>query len=409
MGNQDDVERLVDAVVTEAALETGVSPRVVARRSELGQRGALILGRQATDKEEQSPRRNGATWTPDEDQFVKDHLGVLSLEQIGEALGRSENAVKIRYTRKGWPAPSKQPGKLTAREIGWRLGKCGKSIKALIQRDVLPGRRIPGERNIHVMKEVTFYRWAVNPEHWIYFDPDRVRDEKLQRLLARQRERWGDEWLTSGQVARMHDLPGGSNDVTRHIYAGKLPAVKYQFWRIKRSVAEAYHFPRGRGRGHERDWSEDGDAFLVLARAVGCPPRAIARLMKAPRRQPRYRLRALHQRGLIPDIISRHQLDVKYGGTESSSPTLSADWRSYAHRFPSIRRAAERLAAGGEVSKLQLSILRGVLRTWAVWHAAGDPERESLAEALAGPGAYSEVRLRHAWREIRTWGVDPFE
>lgn len=409
MGDQDEMQKLVDAAVTEAALETGVSPDVVARRSELGQRGALILGRQATNEEGETPRRNGATWTPEEDQFVKDHLGVLSLEKIGEALGRSENAVKIRYTRKGWPAPSKQPEELTAREIGWRLGKCGKSIKTLIQREILPGRRIPGDRNIHVMKEVAFYRWAVNPAHWIYFDPDRVRDEKLQRLLARQRERWGYEWLTTGQVARMHDLPGGSNDVTRHIYAGKLTAVKYQFWRIKRSVAEAHHFRRGRGRGHERDWSEEGDAFLLLARAVGCPPRAIARLMKAPRRQPAYRLRSLHKRGLIPALIDRHRLDVEYGGTESSSPTMFADWRSVAHRFPSIQRAVDRLKAGAGLSRPQLNLLRGVLRTWAVWHADGDPAREAMAEKLAEPGAYSEARLRRDWREIRTWGVDPFE
>ncbi|NIR97528.1 MAG: hypothetical protein GWN54_13190 [Gammaproteobacteria bacterium] len=207
----------------------------------------------------------------------------------------------------------------------------------------------------------------------------------------------------------MHDLPGGSNDVTRHIYAGKLPAVKYQFWRIKRSVAEAYHFPRGRGRGHERDWSEEGDAFLVLARAVGYPPRAIARLMKAPRRQPRYRLRSLHKRGRIPGLIDRHQLDVEYAGTESSSPTLFADWRAVAHRFPSLLRATDRLRTGAALSRGQLNLLRSVLRTWAVWHADGDPAREAMAAELAEPGAYSEAKLRQGWREIRTWGIDPFK
>jgi len=105
-------------------------------------------------------------------------------------------------------------------------------------------------------------RFAVKSEHWILFRPDRVRDPALARLVTLAVERWGDEWLTPGQVAEIHN-------VNRHIRAGKLPAVKWGNWRIRRSDAERVYFPKGRGTGHELDWSEEGDAFLVLARAVG--------------------------------------------------------------------------------------------------------------------------------------------
>ena len=56
-----------------------------------------------------------------------------------------------------------------------------------------------------------------------------------------------------GQVAAMHNLPGGSGDVTGHIYAGRLPAVRYANWRVLRSDAEARHFKIGRASQSKKE------------------------------------------------------------------------------------------------------------------------------------------------------------
>ncbi len=245
MSGGPELEALIDAAVTAAELESGVPPSIAVSRSRLNP--AEIETSLDEAQAAGLARPNLGRWTPEEEAFVRDRLGKMSLEAIATAIGRTEAAVKVRFTRKGWAAPSKRQGELVARDVARRLGKCGKAIKALIERGVLPGRVIPGKRGIHVVRQVTFYRWAVNPQNWIYFNPGRVRDAKLSRLIELKRRRWGDEWLTTGQVARLRGLPGGSNDVTRQIYAGKLPAVKYQFWRVRRSAAEAYRFPEGRG------------------------------------------------------------------------------------------------------------------------------------------------------------------
>ena len=407
MSGFPDLEELVDAAVTAAELETGVPAQIAVSRSrldlaELGEAIAIDEGDQELDKP------NLGRWTQEEDAFVRDSLGLMSLEEIGKAIGRSATAVKVRFTRKGWSAPSKQPGEMVAREVGWRLGKCGKSIKALIDREILPGRRIPGERGTHVVKEVTFYRWAINPENWIYFKHMRVRDPKLQRLLELKRERWGDKWLTTGRVASMHKLPGGSNDVTRHIYAGSLPAVKYQFWRVRRSVAESYRFTQGRGSSSGLEWPAEADAFLVLCAAIGVPHMTIAALLKWPRWRPGYRLSLLKREGRIEELSDQFGLGVKPAGGQGEGQ-LFADWRMHAARFPGLRGAASRLLKGEELGNSDLLWLRGVLRSWARRHAGGDSDRRRLVGYLRAAGRNCELRIRKAWREMQAWGVDPFE
>jgi hypothetical protein len=402
------LEELVDAAVTAAELESGVPARIAARRSRLD----LPEVQAAFDVQTKNPdpgRPNLGRWTPEEETFVRSHLGCMSLEEIGEATGRTAAAIKVRFTRKGWPAPSKQPGDLVAREVAWRLGKCGKSVKALIEAGILPGRRIPGKGEIHVVKEVTFYRWAVNPDNWIYFKHERVRDRKLRRLLAMKRKRWDDEWLTTGQVARLRRLPGGSNDVTRHIYTGKLPAVKYQFWRVRRSVAEGYRFSRGRGSSSGLDWSEEADAFLILCTAIGLPQKSIAALMKWPRWRPGYRLGLLMGKGRIQQLSDRFALDVRMRGPSGGAALLFADWRNHLSRFPCLRRSVSRLVRGRPLNSEDIGCLRGVLRSWARWYAENNRHWRRLAGSLRGGSRNGEARIRKVWREMQAWGVDPFE
>lgn len=408
MSALNDLEELVDAAVTAAEMEAGVPPAIVASRSRLDLEEVEKSLEVEVDRQERA-KPNLGRWTPEEEAFVRNNLGVMSLEELGVAIGRTATAIKVRFTRKGWAAPSKQPGELVAREVAWRLGKCGKSIKALIERGILPGRRIPGKRGIHVVAETAFYRWAINPENWIYFNHERVRDAKLKRLLEIKRQRWGDEWLTTGQVARMHRLPGGSNDVTRHIYAGKLPAVKYQFWRVRRSVAENYGFTRGRGSGSALEWPAEADAFLVLCSAIGAPRKAIAALMKWPRWRPGYRLRLLSGEGRIKEFNERFGLGVMLDHSPEGRAILFADWRDHSHRFPSLALAVKKLRDERHMSARDRRWLRGVLLAWARWHGRCDPGRQLLVGRLSAGGWNSEARIRRAWGELQGWGADPFE
>lgn len=90
--------------------------------------------------------------------------------------------------------------------------------------------------------------------NWVYFirsvrRPERIRDERLRRLLVKRKVTWGDEWWTTGEAAEFHGVE--STDVQRYIVAGRLPAVKYQNWMVLRSEATrpGLRFFRGRGRG----------------------------------------------------------------------------------------------------------------------------------------------------------------
>jgi len=88
-----------------------------------------------------------------------------------------------------------------------------------------------------------------------YYRLARMSDTKLDRrlacLVALAVERWGDEWLTPGQVAETHGV--GHQDVNRYIHAGKLPGVKWGNWRIRRSDAKRVYFHKGREAGYELD------------------------------------------------------------------------------------------------------------------------------------------------------------
>ena len=99
--------------VNAAQIEDGVNPRLVLARSKTAVPVAMLQ----TDGVNQ---RSGV-WTEEEETFLRENLGVLSMEEIAAALGRTATAVKIRWTRKGYHAPSKQPGDIVANKAGKML------------------------------------------------------------------------------------------------------------------------------------------------------------------------------------------------------------------------------------------------------------------------------------------------
>ena len=76
----------------------------------------------------------------------------------------------MRWTRKGYDAPSKQPDELTGNQVAHAVGVDAHSVCMLVDRGLLPGRLLPGtDRTIRIVKPIAFYRWATGPLKWPYF------------------------------------------------------------------------------------------------------------------------------------------------------------------------------------------------------------------------------------------------
>lgn len=352
-------------------------------------------------------------WTAEEDAFLTQNLGWLSLEEMAAQLGRTPVAVELRWKRDlGLPAPSKHPDWLTANQVAKTLGIDGHAVIHLIERGLLPARLLPGERRIRVVHRLTLKRWVVNPTNWIYFlgsikDTRRISDEPLRRLVERQKPRWQDEWWTPGQVARYHGL-ANSNLVNLYIRTGRLPAVKWGNWFILRSAATqpdlVFYTGKGgaRASAYERLWSDDGDAFLILAYAVGGWTGDIAGRMKLSPARVRHRRNVLHQTGRMGPLIQQYGLKVNY---RPETGQLLADWRGYRHRFPGLAAAVARFKRG-QPRAADLKVVTGLLQTWADWYAVNEAQRQ-LAYNLAHAANATEAYLRRVYQELCAWGIDP--
>jgi hypothetical protein len=175
------------------------------------------------------------------------------------------------------------------------------------------------------------------------------------------------------------------------------------------------YFPKGKGAGMDlADWSEEGDAFMILARAVGCPPSAIQKL--TGRDNYDYRLSKLWRDGQVGYLVEKHGLDNVQ--VDAERRLVFADWFDHAEQFPTLVRALARFYRylcgealfarkhrAGE-SDPDLMLVRGVLFTWAAWHAQ-TPAQKEFARRLAHANHARADTLKQALEEIRNWGVDP--
>jgi hypothetical protein len=365
------------------------------------------------------PASPAPRWTRQEDDFLRQHLGRLPIEAIAARLGRTPVAVTLRWKRDlALPAPSKHPDILTAHLVAYALGVDGHALIKLIDRGLLPGRILPGQRNIRVVRRVALARWAVNPDHWPYFlgsvrDTNRIRDGHLRRLIERQKGRWPDEWWTAGQVARYHGL-ANSNPVNRYIHTGRLVGLKWGNWFIKRSAATApdLRFFSGKGSaaaaGYEQRWSDDLDAFLLLAAAMGCRPGATTKMTgRFSGQQIHHRLHVLRHSDRLPLLLARPELaGVQYNSTAG---LLLADWRQHQARFPALTRSITRFTRGDD-RPADIPQVIGVLRVWADWYAdPADPDQQQLVKNLTHAANATPAYARAAYRELRQWDIDPLE
>ena len=193
-----------------------------------------------------SPVRQLRRWTREEDDFLRENLGVLGIAGVAEVLGRSTSAVKVHHTRKGIAAPSKRPGWLTGQDVARYLGVDIHAVMSWHQTGLMKFEIIPGKRQILNIRKVALYRWATRPQHWIYFRVHQMRDFHLKRLVMRAQKLWGDRWLTIGEAAEF--LNCDSKSLNMRIHRGKIPeARKNGNWFIPASALREITIYPGKG------------------------------------------------------------------------------------------------------------------------------------------------------------------
>ena len=334
-------------------------------------------------------------WSNEEKQFIRDNWGRLSRKQIAKKLGRrSATAVTIWAKRHGLGAAINLDGQLSSGKVRKILGKNDtRSITRMMKQGVMPGYQVSGvDRSYMAVDAHQFKRWLVNWRNWIYFDVEAMPLSTYKRLVLLAQARWKDAWWTTGQVADYHHL-ASSNAVCNQIYAGKLPASRWQNWMVLRSDAMGAAF---RYADDDRlDWSPHGDEYLALAAAIGVPFAHIAANMgwgdegKGESRV-RYRLQCLLEDGDLPTSV------------QYRDGIVFADWRNYAGRFPGLARAITAFVEGRPLTETGTSHVRYVLKQWAMWYAPGSDVARSLNASALLPET-----LRDKWMQLCKMGFDP--
>lgn len=394
------LDDFIEAAVIHGQLASGRSPQWVAAKSPSPGTVAVL------SKGERPKSGRAAEWLEDDDNFLRVNLGWLSEEEIAQHLGRTVIAVHLRWKRDlKLTAPSKHPDYITTQKIAETLGVDPKAAMRWVDMSLLPGRRLPfNGRTVRSVSRVTFLRWTLNPMNWIYFRPERVTDLHLRRLLRLKQKRWGDEWLTPGEVARLHHTTHAV--VNNKLHSRELQGVKWGNWHILRSEATKPSLRIYSGKGSAcREWSEAGDAFIILARAVGLSTNAIGQMMGGwPGSRVFYRLKELRRRGRMPSLIRKYNLKVLYRPTTGA---LLADWKDYRQQFKRLAQTMECFADGQALRDAQeISLVRGVLHVWAEWHAQALSQRE-FARRLMTAGQSHTATLQRALHELRSWGANP--
>jgi hypothetical protein len=192
----------------------------------------------------------GRAWSEAEDQFLRDNLAWMTDAEIGQQLGRSETAVHLRWSRDlRLPSRSKNPEVITAHQAARMLGIDEHKTAHWVDMGLIPGRLMPGDRKMRLIKRQDFRRWVLNPMNWPYFNTHKITDPELKRMLKLRAARWGDEWWTARQVADYHNVD--------------IDAVKQQ---IYRRTLKSFHLPVSLGgRNVDRGWSNH---FILKSVAV---------------------------------------------------------------------------------------------------------------------------------------------
>lgn len=386
-----DLDALIDDAVVYGELQDGtdaawLAQRVDPRRVAVMTKMVLVLN---VGKERE--------WMVEEDEFLIKHYMYMSDEQLAQALGRTADGVHIRWERAlRLPARSKHPEWPNMHELARLLGvPCSKVFRKLIKRGILPGRKLPLDADVWVIHRRDLLRFVCNPRNWVYFKLERVQDPQIRRLIELRRAMWGDAWWSPGEVAAYHGVSLAV--VNKYINLGKLPAVRWYNWHILRSDAVRFPFQSGKGT-HYRLWTERGDAFLLLGRAIGFSWGDLDILTGLDHTDGRVNL--LWKRRAVEVIVQRHGLAIQVDPAERR---LYADWRLWRGRFPILDRAVERFTTGAELTETEARLLLGVMSSWLAWHATTDEQRAE-ARRLQFRVRTRTDSVRRTYEQLAQWG-----
>jgi|GEM_PF-2540281 len=367
-----------------ATLAAGRSPR------------AAILAR--NDPALPRRRRGNRPWTDFENDYLREHLGKISEEAIARHLGRTVTGIHIRRKRLQLVAPSKREDEWPAQRVAHLFGVDCHAVAHWIKDGLLPARIMPGGRRIKLVSYRAVRRFALTPENWVRFKPERVTDGRLRRLIDMRRQWWGDEWWPIGRVAAHHGVDSGV--VAQRIYRGQLRSLKWgnHFIRKSEALALTFHLGKGMPGVSRRRWSDKADAFLMLALAIGLSDAVIARLTGGQRANITYRRTCLWRSPVrIQALARQHHLAVR---ANRRTRQLYADWDRYAGRFPGLARAVARLETGRPLTRLDHACLAGLLENWGRWHAR-TAEQKRLAARAGHVGRRTDEALRATVRAMQ--------
>lgn len=396
-----DLDALIESSVITGQIVGGAPVKWVVRNCG-DPRMALMLGR-STEAETKRPM----PWSLEDINFVREHVGILSDAEIGERLGRTAIAIKIKRTRLALGSATRREDWFTSRGAAKALGMpCAKKIVEFIENGWLVGYSAPLDCTIHQIHLGDLKRFACNPEHWVYFDPKRVNHPEIRRLVLRQMVRWGDEWWESSRVAKYHNLK--ESDISRYMKIGRIHGIRHGKWYVRRSVATDPNLVIYKGRGgtnkaisdNYREW----DALVVFGVAAGLSYGMIEHISKT-KLKTAGRYQFLENRCKLGEVVEKYALPVVFNA--QGCPWV--DWRLAAKRFPFFRKAIERFVAGRKCSTFQYRVVGGALHSWARFHARNDEER-AAAEKLQTYSMVGARAVQGAWNELKTWGLgDPLE
>lgn len=345
--------------------------------------------------------RKAAEWTPAEKRFLTDNVRWMTDDELARSLGRTPEAVHIQRERELKLPPRRQdPEWPTAREVARLLGiGCSKTVVRWVEAGWVVGRKLALDACMWGVSRQSLTRFVVNPENWIYFQPQRVRDPYLRRLLQLRQARWQDAWWTPGQAAAYHGV--SPNAINQCIRGGRLSAKRWGNWWIKRSDAVALRISPGKGHNEQIVWTDAGDAFLLLARALGLSLATIAPLMHWPQSRVWYRLGLLEEQERIAPLLASSGMAVQYN---AATGILFADWRNYRARFPRLTNAITRFVHG-QAAKADLPYVAYTLTAWAQWHAQDAAQAHTAYCIRQGMLSASMLARYHA--ELQSWGIEP--
>lgn len=269
------------------------------------------------------PRKKSPDWQQYEDNFLKENLGWITEDEIAAALGRTKTAVHLRWKRDlHLPAPSKNPDVITALQAAEMLGIDGHKIAHWVDMGLIPGRLMPGDRKIRLIRRVSLMVWACSPDNWVYFDIKKVNDPHLKRLLKLRADRWGDEWWSTHKAADYHHV--STSDVKRYIQMGRISSC-----RLPVSLG---------GRHENRKWSNH---FVLKSQAIRLKFYHRSGVYKHPiftARADAWLLKARDELGMTYVDIGR---TMKIG-KKKTSPTGGGTNPTISYRYHCLKSLAEK-------------------------------------------------------------------